>query len=1368
MSPGPNPFSFLRRRPLLALTLGLATGFVLLSMYLRFWITTDAGRDFIVSQIDGRNVAGYGRLSVRHLEGDPLSEFTLGNISIRDASGDWLTAQTVRIAWSPASLLSRTIDLETVSISELSVHRRPVREPQPGTQPAPWDIRLRKGAIDRLLLAKGVAGPASAFRLDARFLNERSGRVDALLELKPLDGAGDQVTAEIMRERTSAFDVTLDVNAPAGGVFAHLLRLPEGASATVAAQASGDLQAGLGEARLTIDGTDKVFLSGKIENRQLEASTRIDAGALPLPARLAQWLGSAGEADLSASFEDDRIRFRTEARIAAGVVSFSGLSALNPLMLLEPVRVDARLSSLSPYWEAADTLTFSGSLAPEGGGWRFAGDTDLSVLAGYGLPFDSLKGPLSATLAEGQILFTGDMIVRNLLSSNAQAARIIGPDLRISANGAFSLTGRRLVVNAAEVTHRSGDAQLLGEISFDDGQINVSGKVTQFLSPLPAGIGGQASGFVQLKGRLRDLELGLNLTLERLASDNESLNALIQGQGALRGLIRITPEAAVAERVDFRLQGIEGRLSGAVSGSASPDLVISAQQRSTIVLAGIPVDLGAVTARLKRHRAGLRIDVDTDGGKVTVSGRTVPGLSTTSALLLKETGVSGPISLAARVDALAATASFELHRSDGITRLEKVAGTLGSVGFTGSAKLPDKGVSTADLDVEAGAFEYAGISVGSLKLSANARKAADESADIAARVEASMVKLTPDLSIEKLTGTLSGSADGYRLEGRLLDTQEGSDSDVSYSGSLSLDGGHPSGTLALTGRLLGVAIASQEDIAWSLGPTPGIDADLALLDGQLKASVRSGRDAAKSTLTLSNLKVAPLLGALGLPEIDALVSGRASGRLFGDDPEGAFMVSAMGALPGLSTELDLDLIGRLDRRYLTLTAEASYGPDLKANAAGRLPVVTSAARLVQLDRSRPIEAVADVNGDLDALRLASLAFGHDIGGALKSRFRINGTLELPVYTADIDIADGIYEYGATGLSLKDLDVQATYANQALTLTGAALGSNGGSVKLNGRLAEDEAGVTVELDRLLIYDRLGDQARISGTARLIEGEKDRLFSGNLTVNEARFNIDRFSARAIRTLNVRWTTDEPRVRVEPILEKPIRLGLKVTAARGVFIRGRGLESDWGVSLDVSGKPDDVRLNGRATLFRGSLELARKPFEFESGTITFDGPISSARMAISARREVDGFSVRADVSGAPARPSVNLSSSPSLPEDEILSRMLFGRSSFDLSAIEAAELAASIARLAGQDTRIDPIGAIQAGLGVDRLRLGMTSGGNAEVGVGQYLSPDVYLEVTSRGAEGNSVEVEWQPQPHVSISSTSHSTGDSRISVRWKKDY
>ena len=1368
MAPRFNPLALVRRRPILASVLGVVAALVLLVVYLRYWITTDPGRDFVISQIDGRNVAGYGRLSIRNLEGDPLTDFTAGTIAVRDASGEWLTAEKVRVVWSPAALLSRTVDLEMVSVAALNVERRPLRELQPKTDSKPWEVRLDQGSIDRLVLAEGVAGPASASRIAARFINERSGSIDALLEMKPLDGAGDQITARISRQPDSEFELAVDGDAPAGGVFAHLLRLKDGSSAELKANASGNLDAGLGEATLTIDGTDKIFLSGKIENRQLEANARIDASALPIPEPLAQFLGSAAEADLSAKFEDAGIRFNTEARIATGVVSLSGVSEAGALRLLEPAAIEARFTTLAPYWDDAEALSLAGTIAQTESGWSYSGESELAVLPESGLPFESVRGPISATLGVQQILFTGDVVVRNLLSSNAEIAKIIGEDVRVSGNGALNLTNRRLVVNAAEVTHKSGDAQLLGEIGFDDSEINVSGKATQSLAALPGGIKGRASGFVQAKGQLRDLELGLNLNLDDLSSDIETVNELIAGRGSLRGLLQLKPDSGVAKRVDFKLRGFEGRLSGPIYGPVSPDLRISAQQLVPLSVSGNLVDLASVTARLRQSNRGFRLNADSNGGNATVSGRNVTDLSATADLLINGDEVSGPVKLVGRADGLPSAVTFVLDRRNGVTRFDNVDGKLGAVALSGSAALSDDGQIEADLDVEGGAFEYAGISVGSFKVSGTAGRSDNAPSNLGARFEATMVRLTSDLTIDAISGTLTNTPDGYRFDGQLLDKQTGADSNVKYSGLVSLDGAYPSGTLSLSGTLFGIGISSREDIDWVLGPAPQVDADLALLGGQLKAQLRPGNDAASSTLTLNNLRIAPLLVALGLPEVDAVISGSAAGRVFGVNPEGTVQLSAVSAVSGLDTELDFDLTGRLDRRQVTLTAEATYGPQLKANAAARFPVAVADAALVQLDRNRPVEALADINGNLDALKLVALAYGHDVGGQLTSRFALKGTLENPEIAADIDIANGIYEYGATGLSLKDLDVKASYANQVLTLAGTGLGANGGSLKLNGRLAEDEAGVAVDLNRILVYDRLGDQARISGKATLTEGATDRVLSGDLAINDARFNIDNFSSNTIRTLNVRWTTDDPSAAGDTVLEKPIRLGLKVSAARGVLIRGRGLDSDWGVNLNVTGQPDNILLNGRATLARGSLELAQRPFEFESGTITFDGPIESARMAISATREVEGFSVRADVGGAPARPTIELSSSPSLPEDEILSRMLFGRSSVDLTALEAAELATSIARLAGQDTGIDPIGVIQAGLGVDRLRFGVTAEGNAEVGVGQYLAPDVYLEVTTQGAEGNTVEVEWQPRPQVSVSSATSSTGDSRVSVRWKKDY
>ncbi|CAN0479945.1 unnamed protein product, partial [Scytosiphon promiscuus] len=45
---------------------------------------------------------------------------------------------------------------------------------------------------------------------------------------------------------------------------------------------------------------------------------------------------------------------------------------------------------------------------------------------------------------------------------------------------------------------------------------------------------------------------------------------------------------------------------------------------------------------------------------------------------------------------------------------------------------------------------------------------------------------------------------------------------------------------------------------------------------------------------------------------------------------------------------------------------------------------------------------------------------------------------------------------------------------------------------------------------------------------------------------------------------------------------------------------------------------------------------------------------------------------------------------------------------------------------------------------LSFGTNDEGSAQVGVGQYIADDVYLELNSAGAAGSSVEVEWEPRP------------------------
>ncbi len=1363
-----NPLKLFRRRPVTASIGFAAVLFTVFLLLARWWIATESGRDFVVSQIDGRDIAGYGRLSVRKLQGDPLAEFTLASLEIRDAGGSWITANDIQMRWSPMALLSRKIDLETVSIGEVNVHRRPVREPRPKSEGGGWTVRLQRGTIGRLLLAEDVAGPSSAYSVSARFINERNGTFETDLALIPLEGAGDRIDARILRDRKGAFDIKADGQAPAGGMFAHLLRLPEGSSAHLSMSGAGDLSEGLAEARLAIDGISKVLLSARIEDKRVEATLQLDASALPVPEDLKIFLGSDFQADLVVLIGNRTSDFTLDTRFAAGAARLDGKTPAGRLALSGPAGLKANLTTLAPYWDDARGLVLDGTLSQEGTTWRYSGDANLELLDTNSLPFTVARGPVELSYQDDRILFTGDLNVFRPLAENVTLSAVLGEDVSVTGNGHFDIPARRLVIDAAELTHKSGTAQILGEVAFSERSLNISGRLTQALSELPGGVSGTASGFVQAKGDFDNLELGLNLSSSNLSVGVDALKPLVSGPGTVRGLLNIRPERGTIQRLDIRLPGFNGQMTGALYGPGAPDLRVVGEQKVALDISGNVINLNSISLRIAPEDKALRIGGTSADGNAFVSGRPVTALSSNVNLRFLNGSVYGPVALSGVSSRQPASASFYLDRRPGMTRLSNLKGKLADISLSGSFSMNDEGTLDFDFDADAENFKLAGLSFGTLRFKGTGGRAGEAPFAIGGEVRASDIVLTPGYTLDFVTAIIETTPEGYRLNGRLIDQEDGVISDLTFDGRLKASDGNTSGTLSLNGSLFGIALATRRDITWSLAPTLTLDADLSALGGRIAARLQPGPESAGSSVSIDQVSIAPALSAFGLPPVEAVISGRASGNFFGDNPSGTLAFVARSPVSGIDTSIDLRLNGTLDSRSLSLTSDATYGPDLRITANAALPVQTASGQVVQLDRTAPLRGRISLDGQLESLRLIAIAYGHDISGSLSGALDLKGSLESPSLKGNTKISNGSYEYGAMGLRLTGLSLDAGIENNLLEVTGSASGAGGGKLTFDGRLAETASGVEVKLDRLLVFDRAGDMARVSGTAKLEEFSDHRLLSGRMTIDQARFAIDNLSGSSIRTLNVRWAGDEESTTRDPLLEKPIRLNLSVSAPRGIAFHGRGLDTDWGVNLVMTGSPDTLLLNGRATLARGSLELAQRPFEFESGVITFDGPLDTARMAIAANREVDGFNVRVDVGGAPARPTIDLSSTPSLPQDEILSRMLFGRSSIDLTPLEAAELAASIARLSGTGGSFNPLTAIQAGLGLDRLRLGIDEAGNTELGVGQYLAPDVYLEVTTQGAAGNSVEVEWQPRPQVSVSSETSSTGESRVSIRWKRDY
>ena len=159
------------------------------------------------------------------------------------------------------------------------------------------------------------------------------------------------------------------------------------------------------------------------------------------------------------------------------------------------------------------------------------------------------------------------------------------------------------------------------------------------------------------------------------------------------------------------------------------------------------------------------------------------------------------------------------------------------------------------------------------------------------------------------------------------------------------------------------------------------------------------------------------------------------------------------------------------------------------------------------------------------------------------------------------------------------------------------------------------------------------------------------------------------------------------------------------------------------------------------------------------------------IHAEAAVQGLDATLNVQGTGLKPEITFASSPPLPQDELLSRILFGTSITNLSAPEALQLASAVAALQSGSGSLDPINALRRAVGLDRLRIvpaDVATGQKTAIAAGKYIRRKLFVEVVTDGAGYSATNIEYQMTRWLSILSTVSTIGRASASVRVSKDY
>jgi translocation and assembly module TamB len=341
------------------------------------------------------------------------------------------------------------------------------------------------------------------------------------------------------------------------------------------------------------------------------------------------------------------------------------------------------------------------------------------------------------------------------------------------------------------------------------------------------------------------------------------------------------------------------------------------------------------------------------------------------------------------------------------------------------------------------------------------------------------------------------------------------------------------------------------------------------------------------------------------------------------------------------------------------------------------------------------------------------------------------------------------------------------------------------VRLNGRgdVGRRSWRADIALNDFRAVRRDDADATLSGDlAASGTGDQGRL-GGSVTVDRADIDIGRLrrgGATELQVTEINRPGGVPPPREQtaaPGLGSALELGLDVDIQHA-FVRGRGLQSEWEGRLEVGGTLDKPAITGRVTALRGDYDVLGKTFRLtRDSTITFTGgqPIIPD-LAVTAESRTADITAKVEVTGPATKPSVDFSSDPPLPRDEVVSRLLFGKGAGSLSAFQQVQLARLAATgLSGEEGGgFDPLGDLRGALGLDVLDVGSaTQGKGGQAGgptlsAGKYIAPDTFLRIEQGTSGLGRVTVEQELGAGFSVETSVGEQSGGGLGVTWRKDY
>lgn len=436
-----------------------------------------------------------------------------------------------------------------------------------------------------------------------------------------------------------------------------------------------------------------------------------------------------------------------------------------------------------------------------------------------------------------------------------------------------------------------------------------------------------------------------------------------------------------------------------------------------------------------------------------------------------------------------------------------------------------------------------------------------------------------------------------------------------------------------------------------------------------------------------------------------------------------------------------------------------------------------------------------ISGSTDAALINPLLRVRSVEGPVNFDLRLAGAPGLEALSGTVSLPEARLSDPKLGLRIEGLQLTANLAGGSAAIDASGRLADGGTLAASGSLGLAGArpiDLTVRLDGAVLRDPNLYETSVTGTVQatgtLTEGP---LIAGRLLLGQTEIRIpstglgggrdipdithlgERPPSR--RTRAKAGLTPFPGVEATeaglagPPASPPrvvARLDLTLEAPRQVFIRGRGVDAEMGGQIRLTGTAREVVPIGTLELIRGRVDLLGKRFDLTEGRLEMQGSLVPV-IRLVAETQQDGIVTRILIDGEARDPQITFESIPEMPQEEVLSQLLFGRGLETISALQAAQLANAVAVLAGTGGA-GIVDRLRGQVGLDDLDLATDDEGNVTVRAGKYLSENIYTDLEVGGDGQSRVNLNLDITDDLRARGSVDSEGDSSLGIYFERDY